>query len=353
MMRADPSKVSDLLVVGAGPTGIAIGAEARRAGLDVILLERGPLTANLMGFPVYMRFFTTRDLLEIAELPFAVPDDKPDRRQALAYYRAVAAHYRLPVALHEEVRSAARGADGLFEIETERAAGPRTWRARAVALATGYFHRPRRLGVPGEEAPFVHQRYIEPYGHFGESVVIVGGGNSAVEAALEMWRAGVEVSLVHRREAVKPTVKYWVRPDFENRVEEGSIAALYETVVTGFGDGVVELSGPDGATTLAADAVYVLIGYDVDADLERRCGVEVDAETSVPVFDPETCESNVPGLYVAGTLQAGNDLGKIFIENSREHGVRIVRHLCRRRGSTPERPPDAEHLQAESMRNAD
>ncbi len=326
----DPAALADLLVVGAGPTGIAIGAEARRAGLEVVLVERGPLTANLMGFPVYMKFFTTRDLLEIADIPFAVPDDKPDRRQALAYYRAVAGHYRLPIALHEGVQRVAAGGDGVFEVETERADGPRRWRARAVALATGYFHRPRRLGVPGEDLPFVHRRYIEPYGHFGESVVIVGGGNSAIEAALEMWRAGVRVTLVHRREAVKPTVKYWVRPDFENRVEEGSIAARYETVVTGFGDGKVELGGPDGISRLAADAVYVLIGYDVDAELERRCGVEVDAETAVPVFDPGTCESNVPGIYVAGTLQAGNDLGKIFIENSREHGARIVEHLRRR-----------------------
>jgi thioredoxin reductase (NADPH) len=325
----DPSAVVDLLVVGAGPTGIAIGAEARRAGLSVVLLERGPLTANLMEFPTYMRFFTTRDLLEIAGLPFAVPDDKPDRRQALAYYRAVVSHYDVPIALHEEVRRVVPAGDQ-FEVVTDRATGRRSWRSRAVALATGYFHRPRRLGVPGQELPFVHQRYLEPYGHFGESVVVVGGGNSAVEAALEMWRAGVEVTLVHRRPAVKPTVKYWVRPDFENRVEEGSIAARYETVVTGFEHRRVELDGPDGASSLAADAVYVLIGYEPDAELERRCGIEVDRATAVPRFDAETCESNVSGLYVAGTLQAGFDLGKIFIENSREHGVRIVRHLCQR-----------------------
>jgi len=325
----DPSAVVDLLVVGAGPTGIAIGAEARRHGLDVVLLDRGPLTANLMDFPTYMRFFTTRDLLEIAGLPFAVPDDKPDRRQALAYYRAVVAHHDVPIALHEEVRRVVRNADG-FVVETTRAAGSRSWRARSVALATGYFHRPRRLGVPGEDLPFVRQRYLEPYGHFGESVVMVGGGNSAVEAALELWRAGVEVTLVHRRPAVKPTVKYWLRPDFEHRVEEGSIAAHYETVVTGFRDGGVELRGPAGATLVAADAVYVLIGYEPDAELERRCGIEVDRATAVPWFDAETCESNVSGLYIAGTLQAGNDLGKIFIENSRQHSVRIVRHLCRR-----------------------
>jgi thioredoxin reductase (NADPH) len=326
---SDPSEVVDLLVVGAGPTGIAIGAEARRRGLSVVLLDRGPLTANLMEFPVYMRFFTTRDLLEIGDVPFAVPDDKPDRRQALAYYRAVAAHHRLPVALHEEVL-ATRREGGCFVVESECAGQPLSRRAHAVALATGYFHRPRRLSVPGEDLPFVRQRYIEPYGHFGESVVVVGGGNSAVEAALELWRAGVEVTVVHRGPAVKQTVKYWVRPDFENRVEEGSIVAHYESEVTGFRDGAVEVRGPAGVATLPASAAYVLIGYQPDADLERRCGVEVDEETAVPSFDPESCESNVPGLYIAGTLQAGNDLGKIFIENSREHAPRIVDHLCRR-----------------------
>jgi thioredoxin reductase (NADPH) len=325
----EPGAPVDLLVVGAGPTGIAIGAEAARAGLDVVLVERGAVTANLLEFPTYMRFFTTRDRLEIAGLPFAVPDDKPDRRQALAYYRAVVAHHDLAIALHEEVQQVDR-VEGGFEVRTMSANGPRRRPARAVALATGYFHRPRRLGVPGEELPLVHARYLEPYGHFGESVVVVGGGNSAVEAALELWRAGVEVTLVHRRAAVKPTVKYWVRPDFEHRVEEGSISAHYESVVTGFRDDGVELSGPAGTSFVVADAVYVLIGYEPDAELERRCGVEVDPETAVPRFDAESCESNVPGLYIAGTLQAGRDLGKIFIENSREHGVRIVEHLLQR-----------------------
>lgn len=329
-MRADtPSAVVDLLVVGAGPTGIAIGAEAIGAGLDVVLVERGALTANLLDFPTYMRFFTTRDRLEIAGLPFAVPDDKPDRRQALAYYRAVVAHYAVPVALHEEVRQVRRGERG-FEVQTVHDGTTHSRRARAVALAMGYFHRPRRLGVPGEELPLVRRRYLEPYGDFGESVVVVGGGNSAVEAALELWRAGVEVTLVHRGQAVKPTVKYWLRPDFDHRVEEGSITARYEMVVTGFRQDGVELSGPAGASFVPADAVYVLIGYEPDAEMERRCGIEVDPETAVPRFDAESCESNIPGLYIAGTLQAGHDLGRIFIENSREHGVRIVRHLRRR-----------------------
>jgi len=318
--------VLDLLIVGAGPTGIAVGAEARRAGLDVLLVDRGPLTAALLTFPTYMTFFTTRDKLEIADVPFTIPEEKPDRRQALAYYRLVAAHHRLPLALHEEVVAARPAPEG-FVVESRAAAGPRRRSAQAVVLATGYFGQPRRLGVPGEELAWVRSRYAEAYPHFGEAVVVVGGGNSAAEAALDLWRNGARVTLVHRGPALRPTVKYWLKPDLENRIAEGAIAARFDTVVGAFRDGGVEVESGGRREVLPADAAYVLIGYLPDAELERRCGVTVDAETLVPVFDPETCESNVPGLYVAGTLQAGRDTGRIFIENSRDHGRRIVGHL--------------------------
>lgn len=317
----------DLIVVGAGPTGIAIGAEARKAGLSTLLLDRGPLTANLLNFPTYMTFFTTRDRLEIADVPFAVPEAHPSLRQALVYYRAVAQAYELPLALHEEVIGIRR-IEGSFEVETRRDGRPDVRRSRAVALATGYFHNARRLGVPGEDADWVSARYVDPYRHFGQKVVIVGGGNSAVEAALELWRAGVEVVVVHRGASVRPTVKYWIKPDFENRVAEGSIEALYEHRVTAFeADHRIVLEGPEGQRSRRADAAVVLIGYEPDADLQRASGVQVDARTLVPTYDPETCESNVPGLYLAGSLQCGVDTNKIFIENARRHAPRIVRHL--------------------------
>lgn len=318
--------VVDLLIVGGGPTGIALGAEARRAGLEALVVDRGPLLANLLAFPTYMKFFTTRDLLEIAEIPFAIPQDKPDRRQAIAYYHSIARQFQLDVAPQEEVVSAQREGD-FFEVQTVQEGESRTRKSRAVALATGYFHRPRRLGVAGEDKPWVHSRYMEPYSHYGEDVVVVGGGNSAAETALDLWRNGARVTLVHRGEAVKKTIKYWLRPDFEHRVEEGSIAAAYRSRVRSFGDHVVQIEGPSGIRVLPARAAYVLVGYTPDADLERRCGVELDDETLIPNFDPDTCETNVPGLYVAGTLQAGRRTDKIFIENSRAHGVRIVRHL--------------------------
>ncbi len=319
----------DLLVVGAGPTGIAIGAEARRAGVAVLLVDRGPLTAHLLEFPTYMTFFTTRERLEIGDIPFAVPEEKPDRRQALAYYRAVVRHWGIPLALHEEVLYVEPAEEG-FRVATRGRGGPATRRARAVALATGYFGQPRRLGVPGEDLPWVRHRYVEPYPHFGEGVVVVGGGNSAAEAALDLWRAGARVTLVHRGAALKDTVKYWLRPDLENRIAEGSIEARFGTRVSSFDLGGVGVEGPRGTGRLPADAVFVLVGYQPDVDFQRRCGVEVDSRTLVPAFDPATCESNVAGLYIAGTLQAGADTGRIFIENSRDHGRRIVAHLARR-----------------------
>jgi thioredoxin reductase (NADPH) len=324
--------IHDLLVVGAGPTGIAIGAEAKRRGLDVILVDRGAITSSLLGFPTYMQFFTTRDLMEIADVPFAVPQDKPDRRQALLYYRAVVDRYDIPVATLEEVREVVRE-DGRFRIESVVDDRSRTRRSRAVALATGYFDNPGRLGIEGEDLPWVHHRYVEPYGHFQERVVVIGGGNSALECALDLWRNGARVTLVHRGETVKPSVKYWLRPDFLNRVDEGSVEARMSTLVTAFDRTGVRIEGPNGAETLEADAAYILVGYRPDVELELRCGIEVDPDTLVPNFDPTTCETNVSGLYVAGTLQAGRDTNRIFIENSREHAPLIVDHLTRRFGA--------------------
>lgn len=331
------STALDLLVVGAGPTGISIGAEARRAGLSVLVVDRGPLAASIQGYPTFMEFFTTRERLEIAGIPFTIPEVKPTRRQALAYYRAVVDTFAIPLALYEEVRQVRRedDEDSGFVVESHslRYGHDETRSTRAVVIATGYFDGPKRLGVPGEDLPWVHARYLEAYPHVGQNVVVVGGGNTAAETALDLWRAGARVTLVHRGRGLKAGVKYWVKPDLENRIEEGSIAARFESVVGAFRPEGVEIATPTGPELLPADAAFVLIGYLPDVDFERRAGVEVDAETLVPRFDPETCESNVPGLYVAGTLQAGRATDRIFIENSREHAPRIVAHLLRRLSS--------------------
>ncbi|MDH3211663.1 MAG: YpdA family putative bacillithiol disulfide reductase [Myxococcales bacterium] len=316
----------DVLVVGAGPTGIAVGAEARRAGLSAVLFDRGALTANLLEFPTFMRFFTTRDRLEIGGVPFAVPDDKPDRRQALVYYRGVVRHHGLEVRTHEEVRGAEL-VDGVFTVATRARDGEHRHRARTVVIATGYFGQPRRLGVPGEEQDWVRSRYREPFEHGGERVAVIGAGNSACETALELWRHEARVTLVHRGSEIKPTVKYWVKPDVENRIAEGSIRACFDTVVESFGDREIVATQAGRPLRIPADAAYPLIGYRIDAALLRRCGVEVTADELIPTFDEATGESNVPGLYVAGAVRSGIHTNRIFIDNSRDHGHQIVAHI--------------------------
>ena len=337
----------DLIVIGAGPTGLATGAAARRAGLAFLVIERGSICDAIRQYPTDLLFFTSRERLEIAHVPFAIPDAKPSRAQALAYYREVARQYELPVANYEEVLDVARADDGRFHVRSRSRLGETTRVALAVVLATGYFGRPRRLGVPGEDRAWVDERFREPYGHFGDKVVVVGGGNSAIEAALDLYRWGAEVTLVHRGTAVKRGVKYWLKPDIDNRVAEGTVRAMFSTRVTRFEDAGVRVVGPKGESVVAADAAYVLIGYEPELTLAARVGVELCPETSRPVIDPETCESNVAGFYIAGTIQAGHFTDQIFIENSRDHGPRIVDHVRRHRstlgtlpaiGAGPERP---------------
>jgi thioredoxin reductase (NADPH) len=323
----------DVLVVGAGPAGLAVAIAAGQARLRCEVLEKGVLVNSIFHFPRAMTFFTTPDLLEIGGLPFVTPYEKPTQWEALRYYRRVADAYALPIALGEEVREITRGEEG-FRVVTRRVRDgeERARRARHVVLATGYYDHPNRLGVPGEDLPHVSHYYDEPHPFYRRRVVVVGGKNSAAIAALELHRAGAQVTLVHRRAALADSIKYWIKPDIENRIKDGAVAARFSTRVLEIRRDHVLVEDGAGRAELPAEAVFLLTGYHPDADFFRRAGIHVDEETLRPEHDPATLESNVPGLYLAGSVVSGRETSRIFIENGRFHGEQIVKAILARTG---------------------
>ena len=329
--RAAEHVETDVLVVGAGPCGLAAAIALGRVGREALVVDRGPLVSSIAGYPTYLTFFSTAEKISIGGIPFVTGGDKPTRREALAYYRLVADHFALRLRLYEVVtamRRAGAGEGHGFVAETERAGGRRaTIRARAVVIATGYFGAPNLLGVPGESLPHVAHLFREGHEAFGREAVVVGGGNSAVEAAVELYRARARTTLVHFGEGPDPNVKPWVLPDFENRVKEGSIRALWESRVVEIGIDTMRLTTPDGERTIPAQHVYLLTGFTPSTTLLEALGATVDPATGIPVHDATTMETEVPGLFVAGVLTAGYDANKVFIENGRDHGERIARAL--------------------------
>jgi thioredoxin reductase (NADPH) len=327
----------DLVIVGAGPSGLATAIAARKAGLDYVVLEKGALVDAIHRFPRQMTFFTTPDLLEIGGLPFVTPYEKPTQAEALRYYRRVAETYELKIDLGCEVHGLAREDDG-FRIRVRTRRGDEERRARHVVVATGYYDHPNRLGIPGEDLPHVSHYWTEAHAYWRRPVVVVGGKNSAAIAALELLRAGARVTLVHRGARLADSIKYWIKPDVENRIKEGAIAARLESRLVGIEPDVVHLTGPEGPATLRADAVFLLTGYHPDTGLLRAAGVEVDPESLKPALQPDSLETNVRGLYVAGALASGRETSRIFIENGRFHGEAIVAGILARR-NTPSQPP--------------
>ena len=324
--------VRDVLIVGAGPSGLATAIAARQRNLDYLIVEKGMLVNGIFKFPQHMVFFTTPELLEIGGLPLVTPYDKPTRLEALRYYRRVVDAYQLQIAYHERVVSiekeaseAGRAGEELFVVTTERGNGARrVHEARSVVLAIGYYDHPNYLGVPGEDLPHVNHYFTDPHPYYQQRVVIVGGKNSAAEAALELFRGGAKPTLVHRHAALGDSIKYWVRPDIENRIKEGSVAARFNTHVVEITPTAVVVERDGQREEIPAEAVFLLTGYHPDVDLMRAAGIECDAVTLKPEMNPETFETNVPGLFLAGGCIAGRNTGSIFIENGRFHGAKIV-----------------------------
>lgn len=325
------SEIFDVVVVGAGPTGMACGIEALRAGLKVLLIEKGCLVNSLFHYPTNMIFFTSRELLEIGDIPLPSVNVKPTRSEALEYYRRVADVYNLPVHLRERVISI-RPSNGTFELETEtfRTMHHR-YESKKVVIATGYYDLPNRLGIPGEELRKASHYFTEAHPYYRRKVAVIGGGNSAAETALDLYRHGAEVTLIHRQNELSKRIKYWVKPDIENRIKEGSIRALMESHVEKISEDWICVRTSDGKLVqVENEYVFALTGYHPDIDFLRLAGVEIDLIAQKPQSDPETLESNVPGLYLAGVVIAGLQTSEIFIENGRFHGKQIIADIRRK-----------------------
>jgi thioredoxin reductase (NADPH) len=335
--------VKDVLIIGAGPAGLATAIAAKQRGLDYLVLEKGVLVNSIYGFPSNMVFFTTPELLEIGGIPFVSPFDKPTRLEALRYYRRIVDTFDLAIEFDRTVTSIGqdgRDGDRRFTLETRSAQGERRlYESRAVVVAIGYYDHPNELGVPGERLPHVSHYYKDSHTSYRKRVVVVGGKNSAAEVALELYRGGAQVTLVHRRAQLASSIKYWVKPDIENRIAEGTVAARFETEVveirpdavvvrpTGAGGGPVE--------QLPADAVFLMTGYHADWEFLREAGLTLDPATRVPTYDTATYETNVANLFVAGGVVAGRDTAPIFIENGRFHGEAIAGVLAERLARQP------------------
>jgi thioredoxin reductase (NADPH) len=314
-------------VVGAGPTGLACAIEAQKAGFRAALVDKGCVCNSLYHYPSHMTFFTTSELLEIGDIPFPSPNAKPTRNEALEYYRQVAAFYKLDVRQYQRVEKVT-GADGAFDVHTiDRFDRTSVLHARKLAISTGYYDLANLMHIPGEELSKVNHYYDDPHPYFGLDVVVIGGKNSAAISALELWRHGARVTLVYRGDGVQPHVKYWIKPDIENRIKNGEIKAYFHSNVVEITPEAVKLQTPDGPLTLKNDFVFAMTGYHPDFALLENFGVEFSGPDKLPVCDPKTLESNVPGIYLAGVIVAGSRTSEIFIENGRFHGRQIAQAL--------------------------
>jgi thioredoxin reductase (NADPH) len=324
--------MEEVIIIGAGPCGLSAAVELKKAGIDPLVIEKGPLVNSIYNYPTYMIFHSTPELLEIGGIPFTTPNEKPTRLEALHYYRMVAARNELRIRTYETV-TAIEKTGSTFRVATEdRFQAKREYHCPKVIVATGYFDHPNRLHIPGEDLPKVFSYYKEAHPFAGMKVAVIGGNNSAVDAALDLERAGAEVTVICRRAELSDRVKAWTRPIFESMAMKGRIRVLYSSVVTEIHDRFINVNAAGEPMTLENDFVFALIGYRPDRTMLQSLGVGTDDETGAPLYNPETMETNVEGVYIAGVIAAGGHANAIFIENGRFHGKLIAEHIVKNRG---------------------
>ena len=316
----------DLVIIGGGPIGLACGIEAKKRGLKYIILEKGVLVNSLFNYPVNMTFFSTSERLEIGNVPFVSNNTKPTRNEALEYYRRIVTTFQLNIHLFEEVKEVKKRRGG-FQVSTSL----QTYTTLNVVVGTGFYDIPYLLNVKGEQLKKVKHYYDDPHFYAFQKVVVVGAANSAIDAALETWRKGAEVTLVVRGAEISNRVKYWVKPDIENRIKEGSIKAYFQSELAGIREKEVDIKTPDGLITIENDWVLAMTGYQPDIPFLKNMGIKIDEQNAcTPAYDPKSFESNVPGIYLAGVICGGMNTHLLFIENSREHAKKIVRDIVRK-----------------------
>jgi thioredoxin reductase (NADPH) len=330
----------DVISIGAGPTGLACAIEARRAGMRSLVIDKGALCNSLYHYPINMLFFTTPERMEIGDLPMTTTGGKPTRAEALKYYRRAVEHYGLDIKLYEWVEEI-RGRDDAFVVVThDQQSARHEYHGRKIIIATGYYDRPNPLGIPGEDLPHVSHYFTDAHPYWNQDVVVIGGKNSAAEAALELFRGGARVTLVHRQPEMGKTLKYWVKPDIENRIRAGEVQALFSTSITRIEPGRVWVKNSGPEKSIPADQVFAMTGYHPDFEFLEQQGIRLDPETRRPEVNPDSLETNVPGIYVAGVVVGGLKTSDIFIENGRFHGRQVIAAMSGR-GKLPEQAPVA------------
>ena len=318
-------EILEVLIIGAGPIGLNCALEAEKNGLNYIIIEKGTIVNSLYHYPLYMRFFSTADKLEIAEIPFITTSPKPGRQDALEYYQGIARHRNLKINLYEEVLKISK--NEIFDVQTSKT----KYLAKNIIIATGFYDIPNLLNIPGEDLPKVKHYYTEPYPYANQKVVVIGASNSAVDAALETYRKGAEVTMIIKSSEISKSVKYWVKPDIENRIAEGNIKAYFNAEMLEIKESSVVFKDETGKIhEIENDFVLAMTGYLPDFNFLKNSGIDLKGDSLRPVYNPETMETNVENLYLAGVVCGGKDTHLWFIENSRIHAEMIVKHITNR-----------------------